>query len=53
MTIAVVNEEIGGGSCGAWSDGCIISSYEEMDMSTDWDDDWDDSSTVPSVIEVQ
>ena len=44
MTIAVVNEEVYGGSCATWSDGCLITSGQELDMDTSWEDDWDDTT---------
>ena len=50
MTIAVVNEEMAGAGCGAWSDGCLITSdMKELDMDTDWDEDWDaeEADTTP------
>ena len=47
MTIAVVNEEMAGSGCGAWSDGCLITSgMKELDMDEDWEDDWDIEETV-------
>ena len=28
MTVAVVNEEVGGGRCVSWSDGCLLASQD-------------------------
>ena len=47
MTIAVVNEEMSGAGCGAWSEGCLITSdMQELDMNSDWDEDWDTEVTT-------
>ena len=47
MTIAVVNEEMAGAGCGAWSEGCLITSdMKELDMDTGWDEDWDAEEAV-------
>ena len=47
MTIAVVNEEMSGAGCGAWSEGCLITSdMKELDMDTDWEEDWDAEVTT-------
>ena len=50
MSIAVVNEEVGRGSCSAWSQGCLITDGNtELDMDTSWEDDWDDETTISSL----
>ena len=41
MTVAVVNEEVGGGGCISWSDGCLLAS-QEFNQEEDEDDDWSD-----------
>ena len=42
MTVAVVNEEVGGGGCLTWSDSCLLArdlslQEEEEDEWSDWD----------------
>jgi len=44
MTVAVVNEEIFGGSCQSFSEACLISGPSDMDLNMDsFDSEWDES----------
>ena len=40
MTVAVVNEEVGGG-CLSWSDGCLLAG-QDLNLQEDQEDDWSD-----------
>ena len=42
MTVAVVNEEVGGGSCLSWSDGCLLAGRDLMEEEDDDEDGWSD-----------
>ena len=53
MTVAVVNEEVGGGGCVSWSDGCLLASQDLLLHEND-DDDWSDwNDTQPELFQVR
>ena len=53
MTVAVVNEEVGGGGCVSWSEGCLLAS-EDLRLQEDNDEDWLDwNEPEPDFVQVR
>ena len=53
MTVAVVNEEVGGGSCLSWSEGCLLAS-QDLSLQEEEDGEWSDwDVTEPDVFQSQ